>query len=141
MILSLPLLAGAWRGWSPGAAQDLPEGEGAGLVKEKCLGCHEADLVVQQRLPPAAWTREVDKMMRWGAEATDAEKQTMVNYLSAHFGARPRLRPSSAASLERGRTVFRAKCLACHDADLTDQRSEQGGYPQEVIQNSKRKKT
>jgi cytochrome c1 len=132
VALSFSLLAGVWRGWSLGAARELPEGEGAGLVKEKCLGCHEADLIVQQRLSHAAWTREVEKMIRWGAQATDAEKQTMVNYLAVHFGVRPVFTPS-ASSLERGRAVFRAKCLACHEADLTEQqRLSRSGWTREV---------
>ena len=132
MILSLSLVAGVWQGRSLCAVQDLPEGEGAGLVKEKCLGCHEADLIVQQRLSHAAWIREVDKMIRWGAQASDFEKESMVNYLSAYLGARPVSTPSGA-SVERGRTVFRTKCLACHEADLAEQqRLSRSGWTREV---------
>ena len=32
------------------------------------------------------WTREIDKMIRWGAAISDAEKEPLVDYLASHFG-------------------------------------------------------
>ena len=46
----------------------LPEGSGAAVARAPCLGCHEADLIVSQRLSPTGWDREVAKMERWGAK-------------------------------------------------------------------------
>jgi hypothetical protein len=43
----------------------------------------------QQRLSRQGWTREVDKMIRWGAVVSDAEKEPLINYLSGNFGPRP----------------------------------------------------
>jgi len=53
--------------------------------KRVCLTCHEADIIQQQKLTPAGWTRSVEKMMRWGAALSDAEKQPLVEYLAARF--------------------------------------------------------
>jgi len=51
-----------------------------------CLTCHEADIIQQQKLTPTGWTRSVEKMMRWGAVVSDAEKQPLVDYLASRFG-------------------------------------------------------
>src|SRR6266498_1273541 len=71
------------------ARQDLPEGKGAELARDKCVSCHEADLIVSQRLSRQGWTREVEKMIRWGAAVSDVEKEQLVDYLFGNFGPRP----------------------------------------------------
>jgi mono/diheme cytochrome c family protein len=53
-----------------------------------CLSCHGADLTEQQRLSPTGWTREVEKMMRWGAQLTETEKAALVDYLAGRFPVR-----------------------------------------------------
>jgi DMSO/TMAO reductase YedYZ molybdopterin-dependent catalytic subunit len=63
----------------------LPAGNGLALVKEKCLSCHDHTLITGQKLTPAGWTREVEKMMRWGVPASDAEKQSLIRYLVERF--------------------------------------------------------
>ena len=73
------------------AAQTSPnETLPAGAAKEKaeaaCLTCHEARIIVQQRLTKAAWTKEVDKMTKWGAEVDAKDHDALVDYLSANFG-------------------------------------------------------
>ena len=42
-----------------------------------------------QRLGKPGWTREVEKMVRWGATITDAEKELLVDYLVKSYGPRP----------------------------------------------------
>ena len=59
---------------------------GATTYKRVCLSCHEADMIEQQKLTPTGWTRSVEKMMRWGAAVSDAEKQPLVDFLAARFG-------------------------------------------------------
>jgi hypothetical protein len=71
------------------AWQDLPEGKGAELARDRCVNCHEADLIVSQRLSRQGWTREVEKMIRWGAVVSDAEKEPLIDYLFGNFGPRP----------------------------------------------------
>jgi cytochrome c5 len=56
--------------------------------KKVCLTCHDADIIEQQRLTPAGWTRTVEKMMRWGAAVSDAEKQPLIDHLASRFGPR-----------------------------------------------------
>jgi cytochrome c5 len=120
-------LSGARAAW-----QDLPEGKGVEIAREKCLNCHEADLIVSQRLSRQGWVREVEKMMRWGAVVTEAEKDPLVDYFAGHFGPQPASK-TAAANAERGKEVFENKCLLCHEADLTQQqRLSRQGWTREV---------
>src|SRR5687767_15710266 len=61
---------------------------GAAIYKRACLTCHDADIIEQQKLTPTGWTRSVEKMMRWGAAVSDAEKQPLIDHLASRFGPR-----------------------------------------------------
>src|ERR1019366_7391276 len=52
----------------PSPNDPLPAGAAKEKAEAACLTCHECRIVVQQRLTKAAWTKEVDKMIKWGAE-------------------------------------------------------------------------
>ncbi|HMV47800.1 MAG TPA: hypothetical protein PLD20_24690 [Blastocatellia bacterium] len=114
------------------APQDLPAGKGVELARDKCVTCHEADLIIAQRLSKQGWTREVEKMMRWGAVVGDAEKETLIEYFSAHFPQRKAV-AFVAANEARGKQVFEDKCLTCHEVDLVEaQRLGAPGWTREV---------
>ena len=66
----------------------LPAGDDSALVGQRCLVCHDADLIAQQRLNEAGWSRELDKMARWGASFTDDERRRLLGYLVRHFPPR-----------------------------------------------------
>lgn len=121
------------------AGQDLPEGKGVEIAREKCLLCHEADLIVSQRLSRPGWVREVDKMIRWGAVVADAEKDSLVDYFAARFAPGAAFKSSAsgdaAAATDdaRGKEVFESRCLLCHEIDLVQaQRLTQAGWGREV---------
>jgi cytochrome c5 len=61
---------------------------GAATYKRACMTCHDADIIEQQKLTPTGWTRSVEKMMRWGAQVSDADKQALVDYLASRFAPR-----------------------------------------------------
>lgn len=67
----------------------LNEGLPAGAMQQKatsaCLECHEARIILQQRLNKATWTKEVDKMVKWGAVVEAADHDALIDYLSANF--------------------------------------------------------
>jgi cytochrome c5 len=110
--------------------QNLPEGKGATIVRDKCLTCHEADLIIMQRLSRQGWTREIEKMIRWGATVAETEKEILVDYLAAHFSPKPALTKTDEA---RGKEIFEKSCLVCHAADLTEQqRLSRQGWTREV---------
>ncbi len=70
-------------------AATLNEGLPAGAMQQKattaCLECHEARIILQQRLSKPAWTKEVDKMTKWGAVVDAADRDALIDYLSENF--------------------------------------------------------
>src|ERR1700692_991280 len=64
----------------------LPAGPAKEKAEAACLTCHEARIIVQQRLSKPAWTKEVDKMMKWGAEVDPKDRDALMDYFSANFG-------------------------------------------------------
>jgi mono/diheme cytochrome c family protein len=100
------------------SAQQLPDGPGAAIVKSRCVVCHESDIITQQHLSLAGWTRSIDKMVRWGSTITPQERETVQPYLADHFGPAP---AASHANLTAGEATFKRACLTCHDADMAAQ--------------------
>jgi hypothetical protein len=66
--------------------EELPAGTLQAKATTACLECHEARIIVQQRLSKAAWTKEVDKMTKWGAVVDPKDHDALIDYLSANFG-------------------------------------------------------
>ncbi len=75
--------------FSPVIAQqpDLPAGTMRQRASTACLECHDAHIIVQQRLDKKAWAKEVDKMIRWGALVEAKDRDALVEYLSTNFNA------------------------------------------------------
>jgi hypothetical protein len=67
------------------AAEDLPAGAMQAKATTACLECHEARIILQQRLSKATWTKEVDKMVKWGAVVEASDHDALIDYLSANF--------------------------------------------------------
>ncbi len=64
---------------------ELPPGAMQAKATATCLECHEARIILQQRLNPAAWAKEVDKMAKWGALVDPADRDALIDYLSTNF--------------------------------------------------------
>lgn len=62
-----------------------PPGPSRVLVETRCLFCHQAELIVAQRLTPAQWSKEVHKMVKWGAPLTPDEEKVLASYLAKHY--------------------------------------------------------
>src|SRR5215468_2079120 len=92
VALVLLLISGAAGVARLGGAQDAKVNEDlpAGSMQQKattaCLECHEARIILQQRLSKGAWTKEVDKMVKWGAAVDPNDRDALIEYLSTNFG-------------------------------------------------------
>jgi hypothetical protein len=65
--------------------EDLPAGAMQAKATTACTECHEARIISQQRLSKATWTKEVDKMVKWGAIVEAADRDALIDYLSTNF--------------------------------------------------------
>ncbi len=73
---------------APALADDfklLPEGPGRDVTVRVCAQCHSPEIAAQQSMDAAGWKALVDQMANNGANATDAEFDTISKYLAASF--------------------------------------------------------
>ena len=79
------LLGTCARGGESGGAPDMPAGAMQAKARTACMECHESRIILQQRLSKAAWTKEVDKMIKWGAVVDPKDRDALIDYLSTNF--------------------------------------------------------
>ena len=61
----------------------LPPGEAKRLVEKTCgTGCHSVEVVTSQRMKRADWETVVKAMIARGAQASDADAQSIADYLA-----------------------------------------------------------
>jgi hypothetical protein len=65
---------------------DLPPGPLQAKARTACMECHDAGIIVQQRLDRNTWSKEVDKMIRWGATVQPQDRDAFVDYFAINFG-------------------------------------------------------
>jgi mono/diheme cytochrome c family protein len=104
------------------------------IAKKACLSCHQMEMLEQQRLTEAQWTKEVTKMQGWGANLEASDAPVLIAWLSASFGPdagawtvpsadiREALRPITPAedgnyangNAEHGKALYQDRCSGCH---------------------------
>src|SRR4029077_14342790 len=80
---------------------DLPAGPEQAKVRTACTECHDSHIILQQRLSGKTWTKEVDKMIKWGAVVDPADRLALIDYLSANFPTDNPLEASERTGLGR----------------------------------------
>jgi hypothetical protein len=99
LALTVPLSAQAQKPSGASPTADLPAGPMQAKTTTACLECHEARIILQQRLTKATWTKEVDKMTKWGAVVDPADRDPLIDYLSTNFSPdKPPYDPQRTAS-------------------------------------------
>jgi hypothetical protein len=89
--------------------EDLPPGPMQAKATTSCLECHEARIILQQRLSKTTWVKEVDKMVKWGAVVDANDRGALIDYLSVNFSpdqppyVPPRSSPEKAGTPKKSR--------------------------------------
>jgi mono/diheme cytochrome c family protein len=65
---------------------EFPPGEGKAIADSACLACHSTDMVRQQRLNEKQWAAAVTKMVGWGADVPENQREALISYLVKNFG-------------------------------------------------------
>ena len=119
------------------APAQLSSEQGHALVRDACLSCHSEEMLVQQRLTRAQWSKTVTKMVSWGANLDAKDAEPLAAWLAAEYGPdagpyEPAQISAAAAAAEiaplpdgpyangdpeRGRAPYTEKCGACHGAE------------------------
>ena len=87
IVIALVGLTVPWLWGQPPPPSDLPLGDMQGKARTACLECHDGRIILQQRLSKATWTKEVDKMTKWGAVVDPADRDALIEYLSVNLPA------------------------------------------------------
>jgi cytochrome c5 len=106
-------------------------------VEATCVGvCHGPSLIAQQRLDRNGWTREIDKMTRWGAKVDPTDRDALIAYLASTFNpSRPIPNSAKAVPAGKGSDVFQKNCFACHDDRVvTSRKLDKPGWTAVVAQ-------
>ena len=85
LATAAPLSAQAQKPSPASVTADLPAGPMRAKATTARLECHEARIILQQRLSKSAWTKEVDKMTKWGAVVDPTDRDALIDYLSTNF--------------------------------------------------------
>ena len=77
---------------TPALADDdyksLPAGQGRDVMVKVCSQCHSPEIAAQQNLDAQGWKDLVNQMANNGAQASDADFDTIAKYLTASFPAK-----------------------------------------------------
>ena len=95
-------VASTWLASVASQTRPMPDGPGKTETAKFCSTCHELDKSLSLKQDRAGWQRTVDKMVAFGMKTTDAEINTVVEYLSRYYPADdvPRLKVNSADAIE-----------------------------------------
>ena len=83
------------------AIENLPDAKGKDVVEKVCSVCHEATAVGKYRKTKADWQAVIDDMVTRGADASDQEFDTVVDYLVKCFGPAVNVNTVAAADLTK----------------------------------------
>lgn len=108
LLIALPLYSAAGQSGtskspaSSSSANMLPDGPGKNLVLKDCQSCHSLQNVTSHRGNADDWAQVISQMIGRGANISDDDADTLVDYLSAHFGATsPRPAESSSPGAQK----------------------------------------
>lgn len=82
-------------------AQDLPEGKGKDTFVKICGACHDAGVVVTMFQSKDDWQSTVDDMKGRGADGSDADFKTIVDYLTKYQGPQVNINKATADDLQK----------------------------------------
>jgi hypothetical protein len=64
----------------------LPPGPMRAKIKAACTQCHNTSRITERHLTRQQWSGELKKMEGLGAVIPDADRNALLNYLTANFG-------------------------------------------------------
>ncbi len=86
------------------AAAQLPDGAGKATMQKVCSGCHAPEIVMGRHETKEGWEQIVSSMVDKGANGTDDEFNTIIDYLAANFPkSKNEAKPSTGTSGENAK--------------------------------------
>jgi mono/diheme cytochrome c family protein len=85
-LVALAVLVACGAGAGPAEDTPIAGPSGEGLVQDRCTVCHGLERTTSASKTQQEWEATVEEMRGLGAELTDAEAQTLVDYLAQEYG-------------------------------------------------------
>jgi competence protein ComEA len=87
---------------SASQSRPMPDGPGKAETQKMCSTCHDLDKSLSLKQDRAGWQRTVEKMVAFGMKTTDAEVNTVVEYLTRSYPADdvPKLHVNKAEAID-----------------------------------------
>ncbi len=105
--------------WIPslaGQGKPMPDGPGKEETQKICSACHDLEKSLSLRQDRAGWQKTLEKMLDFGAKATDQERDAVINYLVKNFPAEDvpkiNINKATAVELESGLSLKRSQATA-----------------------------
>ena len=99
LLVGLALVGGSAQTTPPATSTDtLPDGAGKPVVQKQCVMCHSLSVVTSKRASHTEWEQVVNQMVSRGADLSDDEIDTVIEYLSSHYGPLDQKAPSTSTS-------------------------------------------
>ncbi len=71
---------------SPAGSAAMPDGAGKAIVQKQCAVCHALTVVTAKHASRKEWEQVVNQMVSRGADLTDDEIDTVIEYLTKNYG-------------------------------------------------------
>jgi competence protein ComEA len=84
VFLAVGLGSAAAQSSPPAAA--MPDGAGKPIVQRACSACHALTVVTSKHASQKEWDQVVNQMVSRGADLTDDEIDTVIEYLAKNYG-------------------------------------------------------
>jgi competence protein ComEA len=105
-----------WETHSAWQEKPMPDGPGKEETRKVCSGCHELEKSFSIHQDRTGWRRTMDKMLAFGAKATEQEYSAVLDYLVTNFPAEdvPKINVNQAEAieLESGLSLKRSQAAA-----------------------------
>jgi glucose dehydrogenase/cytochrome c5 len=82
----------------PANSAAMPDGDGKAIVQKQCAVCHALTVVTAKHASRAEWEQVVNQMVSRGADLTDDEIDTVIEYLAKNYGPLDQMTPPPAAA-------------------------------------------
>jgi competence protein ComEA len=98
---------------------DIPDGSGKAETVRVCGKCHSVEQATSLHQSRSAWEDEISKMVGMGAQGSDEDFNSILNYLSKNFGPeKPKavnVNTASAVELESSLELTKSEAAAVID--------------------------
>jgi competence protein ComEA len=106
----------------------LPDGPGKDVVQRVCTQCHAADVVTGKGNTRDGWTQVVGEMIARGAQGSDEDFGTIVEYLTTNFPPKADVKKVNVNKADAAELQTALQLVQKDAAAIVDYRKQNGDF-------------